>query len=73
MAYDEGIPESSMIPHRLRPALLAAALLPGLAGAAQEMDVNAGLYLDGVPMEELAVYEVADGKVIKEQFFYNTK
>ncbi len=26
-----------------------------------------------VPMEELAVYEVDDGKVIKEQFFYNTK
>lgn len=26
-----------------------------------------------VPMEELAVYEVKDGKVIKEQFFYNTK
>jgi len=26
-----------------------------------------------VPMEELAVYEVQDGKVVKEQFFYNTK
>jgi hypothetical protein len=26
-----------------------------------------------VPMEELAVYEVKDGKVVKEQFFYNTK
>ena len=25
-----------------------------------------------VPMEELAVYEVKDGKVIKEQFFYST-
>jgi hypothetical protein len=25
-----------------------------------------------VPMEELAVYEVKDGKVIREQFFYKT-
>ena len=25
-----------------------------------------------IPMEELAVYEVKDGKVIKEQFFYQT-
>lgn len=25
-----------------------------------------------VPMEELAVYEVKDGKVVKEQFFYRT-
>jgi hypothetical protein len=25
-----------------------------------------------VPMEELAVYEVKDGKIIKEQFFYRT-
>ncbi len=25
-----------------------------------------------VPMEELAVYEVKDGKIIKEQFFYKT-
>jgi hypothetical protein len=26
-----------------------------------------------VPMEELAVYEVKDGKIIKEQFFYQTQ
>jgi hypothetical protein len=25
-----------------------------------------------VPMEELAVYEVKDGKIIQEQFFYQT-
>jgi len=25
-----------------------------------------------VPMEELAVYEVKDGKIVKEQFFYQT-
>jgi len=25
-----------------------------------------------VPMEELAVYEVKDGKIVKEQFFYKT-
>src|SRR5450432_153024 len=25
-----------------------------------------------MPMEELAVYEVKDGKVVKEQFFYRT-
>ena len=26
-----------------------------------------------VPMEEIAVYEVKDGKVVKEQFFYQTQ
>ena len=26
-----------------------------------------------VPMEELAVYEVKDGKIVKEEFFYKTK
>jgi len=35
-----------------------------------EMDVT---YKEGgrIPMKEIAVYEVKDGKVIAEQFFYN--
>ena len=47
MAYDEVISESSMTPRCLRPALLAAALLPGLVGHAQETDVSERLFRSG--------------------------